>query len=123
MQDRFIFEREVIFFNIVISFSDKIKKKKPSYRISPIQNVFNVGAEVRYNVFAFRARARVCVCFCRLGHICPQNFNPADFFVHKLAVVPKKEEESKREIKVTLKARGWCQPLWLGFGESWQASS
>ena len=23
----------------------------------------------------------------------------------------------------TIKARGWCQPPWLGFGESWQATS
>jgi ABC-type multidrug transport system ATPase subunit len=34
-----------------------------------------------------------------LGHICPQQFNPADFYIRTLAVFPGKEEESKRNIK------------------------
>ncbi|XP_065178253.1 protein white-like isoform X1 [Sycon ciliatum] len=33
------------------------------------------------------------------GHECPPNFNPADFFVHKLAIVPRKEDECRQRVK------------------------
>jgi len=36
----------------------------------------------------------------RCGLICPPNYNPADFFVHSLATIPGKEEESHGKITV-----------------------
>ncbi|XP_013790096.2 protein white-like [Limulus polyphemus] len=33
-----------------------------------------------------------------VGKQCPRNFNPADFFIHTLAVTPGREEECRREI-------------------------
>lgn len=36
--------------------------------------------------------------FNRLGMKCPINYNPADFFIHELAVMPGKELESKRKV-------------------------
>ncbi|XP_076326281.1 eye pigment precursor family transporter white isoform X2 [Tachypleus tridentatus] len=33
-----------------------------------------------------------------IGKQCPRNFNPADFFIHTLAVTPGREEECRREI-------------------------
>ena len=38
--------------------------------------------------------------FCRLGYPCPMNFNPADYFVHTLAIVPGEEEQCKERVKV-----------------------
>ena len=32
-------------------------------------------------------------------------------------------ERNTAEIKTLLKARGWCQPPWLGFCETWQATN
>ncbi|XP_032239520.1 protein white isoform X2 [Nematostella vectensis] len=37
--------------------------------------------------------------FADMGYSCPPNFNPADYFVHTLAVVPGKEDESHHRIK------------------------
>lgn len=37
--------------------------------------------------------------FERAGLRCPINYNPADFFVHNLAIVPGKEDESKERVK------------------------
>eukprot|EP00117_Sycon_ciliatum_P019578 scpid51410/ scgid3350/ Protein white len=37
--------------------------------------------------------------FATLGFSCPPHYNPADFFVHTLAIVPGKEEESKAKVK------------------------
>ncbi|KAH9418915.1 ABC-2 type transporter [Dermatophagoides pteronyssinus] len=36
--------------------------------------------------------------FATIGHQCPENYNPADFFVHELAVVPGKEMECRKKI-------------------------
>ncbi|OTF78389.1 ABC transporter sub-family G-like protein [Euroglyphus maynei] len=36
--------------------------------------------------------------FAKIGHQCPENYNPADFFVHELAVVPGKEIECRKKI-------------------------
>jgi len=33
-----------------------------------------------------------------MGHVCPEHFNPADFYIRTLAVYPGKEEESKKNI-------------------------
>lgn len=40
--------------------------------------------------------------FDSLGHVCPDDYNPADFFVHTLAVVPGKEEECRERIAVII---------------------
>ncbi|XP_032239519.2 protein white isoform X2 [Nematostella vectensis] len=37
--------------------------------------------------------------FAKFGHICPANFNPADYFVNTLAIVPGEEEECRLRIK------------------------
>ena len=39
--------------------------------------------------------------FSSQGHPVPQNFNPADFYINKLAVVPSNKEESVLAINVT----------------------
>lgn len=36
----------------------------------------------------------------RLGKECPSSFNPADFYIHALAILPGQEEESRKQIKV-----------------------
>lgn len=38
--------------------------------------------------------------YCSLGYPCPMNFNPADYFVHTLAIVPGDEENCKDRVKV-----------------------
>lgn len=38
--------------------------------------------------------------YCSLGYPCPVNFNPADYFVHTLAIVPGDEENCKDRVKV-----------------------
>lgn len=40
--------------------------------------------------------------FFRLGYPCPMNFNPADYFVNTLAIVPEEEEDSKNRVKVRI---------------------
>ncbi|XP_078378566.1 protein white-like isoform X2 [Oculina patagonica] len=37
--------------------------------------------------------------FTSLGYPCPVNFNPADYFVHTLAIVPRDEEQCKDRVK------------------------
>ena len=37
--------------------------------------------------------------FYNQGLPCPPNFNPADFYVHTLAAIPGKEEETKKKLK------------------------
>ncbi|XP_014681141.1 PREDICTED: protein white-like isoform X1 [Priapulus caudatus] len=37
--------------------------------------------------------------FGSLNYRCPQNFNPADFYIHTLAVVPSREQECKLTVK------------------------
>ena len=44
----------------------------------------------------------------RLGYPCPMNFNPADYFVNTLAIVPEEEEESKTRVKVRTLLRKGC---------------
>lgn len=44
----------------------------------------------------------------RLGYPCPMNFNPADYFVNTLAIVPGEEEESKTRVKVRTLLRKGC---------------
>jgi hypothetical protein len=39
-----------------------------------------------------------------LGHVCPEHFNPADFYIRALAVYPGKEEESRKNIKTVCDA-------------------
>ncbi len=34
----------------------------------------------------------------RIGHPCPDDFNPSDHYIHKLSVLPKEEEESRERI-------------------------
>lgn len=46
--------------------------------------------------------------FFRLGYPCPMNFNPADYFVNTLAIVPGEEEESKNRVKVRTLLRRGC---------------
>lgn len=44
-----------------------------------------------------------CFClYCSLGYPCPMNFNPADYFVHTLAIVPGDEERCKDRVKVNV---------------------
>ena len=38
----------------------------------------------------------------RFGYQCPTNFNPADYFVMTLAVVPGREEECRERVKVSM---------------------
>lgn len=38
-------------------------------------------------------------CLFRLGYECPENYNPADFFIRTLAITPGLEDESKQTIK------------------------
>ena len=38
--------------------------------------------------------------FSRLEYRCPSDFNPADFYVQTLAIIPGKEEECNERIKV-----------------------
>ena len=40
-----------------------------------------------------------------------------------LNVLPKALPTGQELRSAIIKARGWCQPTWLGFGESWQATS
>lgn len=42
--------------------------------------------------------------FSRRGYQCPNDYNPADFLIHTLAVVPGQEAECKERIEV-LKGR------------------
>ena len=61
---------------------------------------------------------RACVCACvracvsslgiacalyisSLGYSCPELYNPADFFVFTLAIVPGKEEECREKVGVS----------------------
>ena len=37
--------------------------------------------------------------FAKAGHPCPMNFNPADHYVHVLAVTPGQEEECRATVK------------------------
>ena len=37
--------------------------------------------------------------FFRAGEICPQQYNPADFYIHKLAIVPGKEIECRERVE------------------------
>ena len=43
--------------------------------------------------------------FFSIGYPCPVNYNPADYFVHILAFIPEKEEESRERVKV------WYSPF------------
>lgn len=36
----------------------------------------------------------------RLGHIIPRDYNPADFYIKKLAVLPNKKEKCLNDLKV-----------------------
>lgn len=36
--------------------------------------------------------------FAENGHVCPENFNPADFYIHTLAIIPGNEEKSKEQV-------------------------
>ena len=36
-----------------------------------------------------------------LGYPCPVNFNPADYFVHTLAIKPGDEENCRKRVKVS----------------------
>ena len=38
--------------------------------------------------------------FCSTGYPCPMNFNPADFYIQTLAVVPGRDEECRDRINV-----------------------
>lgn len=40
----------------------------------------------------------------RLGAVCPSNYNPADFFIQMLAVVPTREETSRQTIDMVCDA-------------------
>lgn len=42
--------------------------------------------------------------FCRVNLPCPKNFNPADHYIRTLAMVPGKEKECKKRIKVKIKS-------------------
>ena len=37
----------------------------------------------------------------RCGYPCPSHFNPADHFIHTLAIVPNNEEECQRRVEVS----------------------
>ncbi|XP_062517681.1 protein white-like [Corticium candelabrum] len=37
--------------------------------------------------------------FENLGYKCPENYNPADFFVHTLAIIPTKQKECRQRVK------------------------
>ena len=39
--------------------------------------------------------------FERCGYACPQDYNPADFYIHTLAIVPGEEEKSRDRIEVS----------------------
>ena len=36
-----------------------------------------------------------------LGYTCPEDYNPADFFVFTLAIIPGKEEECREKVGVS----------------------
>lgn len=38
--------------------------------------------------------------FNTLGHVCPSNYNPADFFILTLAIAPEEEQSSRRRVAV-----------------------
>lgn len=42
--------------------------------------------------------------FASIGHACPANFNPADFFIEELAVVPSEYEKSMARLRVVTDA-------------------
>lgn len=42
--------------------------------------------------------------FASIGHPCPGNFNPADFFIEELAVVPSEYEKSMARLRVVTDA-------------------
>lgn len=37
-----------------------------------------------------------------LNYVCPPNFNPSDFFVLTLAIVPEKEDECRNKVRVSI---------------------
>lgn len=51
-------------------------------------------------------RSLRCIIFFRLGAACPSNYNPADYFVQMLAVVPGRELACRHAIKTT------CDTFW-----------
>lgn len=40
--------------------------------------------------------------FAASGYPCPENFNPADHFIHTLAIVPGNQKECKQRVKVSV---------------------
>ena len=46
----------------------------------------------------------MCAWCCRLGAGCPSNYNPADFFIQLLAVVPTREESCRQTIEMVCDA-------------------
>ena len=38
--------------------------------------------------------------FAKLGYVVPSNYNPSDFFIKLLAIVPGKEEQCHKRVKV-----------------------
>jgi ABC-type multidrug transport system ATPase subunit len=70
----------------------------------PASETFNMFArllllaEGRTAYFGLRSAAMTY--FQGIGYPCPENYNPADFYVHTLAIVPGKESECRKRVKV-----------------------
>lgn len=57
--------------------------------------------------------------FASIGHACPANFNPADFFIEELAVVPSEYEQSMARLRLVTQAYATSElrkqnDRWLG---------
>jgi ABC-type multidrug transport system ATPase subunit len=69
----------------------------------PASETFNMFArllllaEGRTAYFGLRSAAMTY--FQGIGYPCPENYNPADFYVHTLAIVPGKESECRKRVK------------------------
>jgi hypothetical protein len=40
--------------------------------------------------------------FCSQGYICPKNYNPADFYISKIAISPIDKEASTEKVMVSI---------------------
>lgn len=71
----------------------------------PSSQVFEMFDEIlllsQGRVAFMGSSADALIFFSRIGLRCPSNYNPADFYVQQLAIIPGKEDECKRKVSVS----------------------
>lgn len=60
-----------------------------------------VNKTIRFVFLKMKAHPLRCIISPRLGATCPNNYNPADYFVQMLAVIPGRELACRHAIKTT----------------------